>query len=134
MARLVCSFPNQEQQKQGKGDKFHHRWLFEETLTFSRETGSGGLFTLKGKGCTAFFVAYITSRTDSTRIPSLTVSPPFITSDQLSSTLRLTGIPEAKKTWAMQRQLGTLELIFLNWTKERAPLHSNTKRCLLAGT
>ena len=41
----------QEQQKQqGKGDKFQHRWLFEETLAFSRETGMQWLVYIEGQG------------------------------------------------------------------------------------
>ena len=58
---------------------------------FQGKQGCGGLFSLKGRGCTAFFVAYITQRTDTTKIASLTVSHPFAIRDQLSSTPRLMG-------------------------------------------
>ena len=39
----------QERQK-GKGDKFQHRWLFEETLSFSKETGMWWLAFVEGEG------------------------------------------------------------------------------------
>ena len=39
----------QERQK-GKSDKFQHRWLFEETLSFSKETGMWWLAFVEGEG------------------------------------------------------------------------------------
>lgn len=119
----------QEQQKQqGKGDKFQRRWLFEETLAFSRETGMWWLVYIEGQGMFCLLCRVHNTKNRFNKDSKLTVSRPFVTRDQLSSTLRLRGTLEAKKTWAMHSQLGTLEPIFLNWSEERAPLHSNTKQ------
>lgn len=118
----------QEQKQQGKGDKFQHRWLFEEILAFSRETGMWWLVYIEGEGMYCLLCRVHNTKNRFNKDSKLNCEPSIRYNRSALFNSKANRHPGGKKTWAIHSQLGTLEPIFLIWSEERAPLHSNTKQ------
>ena len=118
----------QEQQKQkGKGDKFQHRWLFEETLTFKRETGMWWLVFIEGEEMYCLLCRIHDTKNRYNKDSKFNCEPSIRYKKSALFNSKANGHPGSKKDLGHAQSTGHLETYLLEQEPRKNPLAQQHK-------
>lgn len=118
----------QEQQKQqGKGDKFQHKWLFDETLTFSRETGMWWLVFIEGEGMYCLLCRIHNTKNRYNKDCKFNCEPSVRYKRSALFNSKADGHPVGKKDLGHARSTGHLGTYLLELERRKSPLAQQHK-------
>ena len=118
----------QEQQNQkGKGDKFQHRWLFEETLAFSSETGMWWLVYIEGEGMYCLLCRVHNTKNRFNKDSKFNCEPSIRYKRSALFNAKAIGHPGGKKDLGHAQSTGHLGTYLLELERRKSPLAQQHK-------
>ena len=118
----------QEQQKQqGKGDKFQHSWLFEETLAFSRETGMWWLVYIEGQGMFCLLCGVHNTKNRFNKDSKFNCEPSIRYKRSALFNSKAKGHPGGRKDLGHAQSTGHLATHLLELERRKSPLAQQHK-------
>ena len=117
----------EQQQQKGKGDKFQHRWLFEETLTFSRETGMWWLVFIEGEGMYCLLCRIHNMKNRYNKDSKFNCEPSIRYKKSALFNFKANGHPGSKKDLGHAQSTGHLGTYLLEQERRKSPLAQQHK-------